>query len=189
MYLFRLVYYSRNAIKALGRPMAAEMKGIMSASNMNNPPAGITGALVFNDHYFAQILEGDRKSVTSTFCRIATDNRHTDIVILDAQPIERRGFDGWAMAYAGHSPDVDRIYLKYSTAIGFAPAKMTASALCNLIEDLVSTDSRIAMMPLIDEQGRAAMTDVTAKPTAAKPAVKKATKAAARAPEPASNRV
>lgn len=173
MYLFRLVYYSRNAIKGLGRPMAAEMKGIMGVSNMNNPPAGITGALVFNDHYFAQILEGDRKSVTKTFCRLVGDDRHSDIVILDAQPVDNRLFDGWAMAYAGHSTEVDRIYLKYSTAIGFAPSKMTASALCNLVADLVKTDSRIAMTPLIDEQGRAAKPESAAKP-------------AAKAPEPAS---
>lgn len=167
MYLFRLVYYSRNAIKDLGRPIAAEMKGIMSVSNMNNPPAGITGALVFNDHYFAQILEGDRKSVTSTFCRLVGDDRHTDIVILDAQPVDNRLFDGWAMAYAGHSPDVDRIYLKYSTAIGFAPSKMTADSLCNLVADLVQTDSRIAMTPLIDEQGRSPKPEAAPKPAAA----------------------
>lgn len=156
MYLFRLVYYSRNAIKQLGRPMAAEMKEIMNVSNLNNPSAGITGALVFNDQYFAQILEGDRKSVTSTFCRIATDNRHNEIVILDAHPAEHRLFDGWAMAFAGHSPEVDRIYLKYSTTIGFAPAKMTASALCNLVTDLVGTESRIAMTPLVDDDGSTA---------------------------------
>jgi hypothetical protein len=154
VYLFRLVYYSRNAIKELGQPVAAEMKAIMNVSNKNNPPAGITGALVFNDHYFAQILEGDRKSVTQKFCRIAADNRHSDIVILDAQPIESRVFDGWAMAYAGHSADVDRIYLKYSTSIGFAPAKMTATSLCNLVEDLVGTESRIAMTPLVEEDNR-----------------------------------
>ena len=62
MYLFRLSYYSRNAIKDLGRPVAAEVKQIMNISNLNNPAAGITGGLVFNDHYFAQVLEGDRKA-------------------------------------------------------------------------------------------------------------------------------
>lgn len=163
MYLFRLVYYSRNAIKDLGRPVAPEMKEIMKVSNLNNPPAGITGALVFSDHYFAQILEGDRKSVTNTFCRIATDERHNEIVILDAQPVENRLFDGWAMAYAGHSPDIDRIYLKYSTTIGFAPSKMTSDSLCNLICDLVRTESRIAMTPLVEDEGRPAKAEATAK--------------------------
>lgn len=164
--------------------MAAGMKGIINVSKMNNPPAGITGALVFNDHYFAQILEGDRKSVTRTFCRVVGDNRHTDIVILDAQPVEHRVFEGWAMAYAGHSVDVDRIYLKYSTATGFAPAKMTAASLCNLIEDLVRTDPRIAMTSLIGEQGRSpklAATPKQAARQAAGPAAKRAPAAVAQA--------
>lgn len=154
MYLFRLVYYSRNIIKDLARPMAAEVKAVMHSSNRNNPALGITGALLFNDQYFAQILEGDRKAVTSTFCRIAADQRHSDLVILEARPVSAREFDGWAMAYAGHSPEVDHLYLKYGTAIGFAPAKMDANALCGLIRDLVATDSRIAMTPLVDPTGR-----------------------------------
>lgn len=156
MYLFRLSYYSRNAIKDLGRPVAAEVKQIMNISNLNNPAAGITGGLVFNDHYFAQVLEGDRKAVTQTFCRVVSDERHNDIVILDAQPVENRLFDGWAMAYAGHSPEVDRIYLRYGTAIGFAPAKMTASSFVSLVRDLIETGSRIAMTPLVDDRGQAA---------------------------------
>ncbi|MGD1886265.1 MAG: BLUF domain-containing protein [Cohaesibacteraceae bacterium] len=157
-------YYSRNTIKELERPVAAEVKQIMHVSNLNNPAAGITGGLVFNAHYFAQILEGDRKAVTQTFCRIANDERHNDIVMLEAQPIDNRMFDGWAMAYAGHSPEVDRIYLRYGTAIGFAPSKMTASAFVMLVKDLVETGSRIAMTPLVDERGQAAATNATKQP-------------------------
>ncbi|MFK7792368.1 MAG: BLUF domain-containing protein [Devosiaceae bacterium] len=152
MYLFRLTYYSRNCIKSLGLPIAPEMKKIMQQSSANNPAAGITGGLVFNDHYFGQILEGDRKAVTNTFCRIANDTRHTDVVILNASPTESRVFDGWAMAYAGHSPEQDRIYLKYGTTIGFAPAKMGADAFLGLTKDLVESGSRIAMTPLVEDQ-------------------------------------
>lgn len=152
MYLFRLVYYSRNAIKALGTPMASEIKSIMATSNDNNPPAGITGALIFNDHYFAQVLEGDRKAVSQAFCRISGDKRHTDVCILDAKPIQARDFDGWAMAYAGHSIAVDQIYLRYGTAIGFAPSKMSADALVMLVKDIVATDSRIAIKPLVEAE-------------------------------------
>jgi hypothetical protein len=162
MYLFRLSYYSRNIIKELELPMAGEVKKIMHESSANNPAAGITGGLIFSDHYFAQVLEGDRKAVTRVFCKIAADKRHSELVILDAGPIAHRTFDGWAMAYAGHSPEVDRLYLKYGTAIGFAPAKMTADALVGLVSELVDTGSRIAMTPLVDEHGRAAMTEMGA---------------------------
>jgi hypothetical protein len=159
MYLFRLTYYSRNTIKDLSLPVGAEVKKIMQQSSVNNPAAGITGALVFNDHYFAQVLEGDRKSVTQAFCKIAVDARHSEIVILEAKPVSDRLFDGWAMAYAGHSPEVDRLYLKYGTTIGFAPAKMTADAFIGLVNDLVESGSRIAKTPLVedDEQQPAPM--------------------------------
>lgn len=151
MYLFRLTYYSRNAIKDLGLPVGVEVKKIMQQSSVNNPAAGITGALVFNDHYFAQVLEGDRKAVTQAFCKIAGDERHSEIVILEAKPVSDRLFDGWAMAYAGHSPEIDRLYLKYGTAIGFAPAKMTADAFVGLVNDLVESGSRIAKTPLVED--------------------------------------
>lgn len=151
MYLFRLTYYSRNTIKELGVPVGAEVKKIMQQSSGNNPAAGITGALVFNDHYFAQVLEGDRKAVSQFFCKIALDKRHSEVVILDAKPVTNRMFDGWAMAFAGHSPEVDRLYLRYGTTIGFAPAKMNADAFLGLISDLIQSSSRIAMTPLVED--------------------------------------
>jgi len=159
MYLFRLSYYSRNVIKELQLPMAPEVKKILQSSSANNPAAGITGGLIFSDHYFAQVLEGDRKAVTSLFCKVAADKRHSELVILDAKPISERMFEGWSMAYAGHSSEVDRIYLKYGTAIGFAPAKMTADAFIGLVQEIVDTGSRIAMTPLVDERGRASTPD------------------------------
>lgn len=159
MYLFRLSYYSRNVIKDLQLPMGVEVKKILQSSSANNPAAGITGGLIFSDHYFAQVLEGDRKSVTSLFCKITADERHSELVILDARPISQRMFDGWSMAYAGHSTEVDRIYLKYGTAIGFAPAKMTADAFVGLVQEIVDTGSRIAVAPLVDQRGRATTAD------------------------------
>ncbi|MCB1507250.1 MAG: BLUF domain-containing protein [Hyphomicrobiaceae bacterium] len=153
MYLFRLTYYSRNVIKSLDSSVGKEIKAILDASSRNNPPAGITGALIFNDQYFAQVLEGDRKSVTSTFTRIARDPRHSDIVILHARPIDMRAHDGWAMAYCGHSEIVDPLYLKYGTAIGFNPAKMTAENLEAFIGDLVKTEARVASSSPLEPAG------------------------------------
>ena len=122
MYLFRLVYYSRNIVKTLGQPVSSEIKSILNSAAKNNPSLGLTGALIFNDAYFAQVLEGDRKAVTATFCKIAGDPRHSDLVIMKAEPIEQRTFLRWSMAFAGHSDDIDPLYVKYGIAIGFNPA-------------------------------------------------------------------
>ena len=139
MYLFRLVYYSRNAVKSLGRPVLAEIKSILNNATRNNPSLGLTGALVFNDAYFAQVLEGDRKAVTSTFCKIAKDSRHSDLVIMKAEPIAQRAFLRWSMAFAGHSEEIDPLYVKYGIAIGFNPAKMTADNLLGFITEMVAS--------------------------------------------------
>ena len=135
MYLFRLIYYSRNAIPDSEAPQRAELKGIIEACRRNNPPLGVTGALLFNQTYFAQVLEGDRKAVTETFCRIANDPRHTDLVILEARPIERRRFADWSMAFVS-SAAAEEVHRRYCISSQFNPAKMTADSLLGFMEEL-----------------------------------------------------
>lgn len=144
MFLFRLVFYSRNRIPESGKSVVKEMRAILDATTRNNPPANLTGALIFNDQYFAQIMEGDRAAVTNRFCKIVNDPRHSAIVIVEAIPIEQRMFTDWSMAYAGHSDEIDRIYIKHSTTIGFNPRTMTPASLTGFIADLVRSDARVA---------------------------------------------
>lgn len=143
MFLFRLVYYSRNHVTKLQQSVAKEIRSILDACMRNNPPANITGALVFNDQYFAQILEGDRSAVTSMFCKIIKDPRHSEIVMLKAEPTNQRMFLDWSMAYAGHSESIDKIYMKHAVTIGLSPARMTAESLTSFIADLVTSDARV----------------------------------------------
>jgi hypothetical protein len=144
MFLFRLVFYSRNRITESGKSVAKEMRAILDASSRNNPPASLTGALIFNDQYFAQIMEGDRAAVTNRFCKIINDPRHSNLVIVEAKPIEQRMFTDWSMAYAGHSDEIDRIYIRHSVTIGFNPRAMTPGSLTAFIADLVKSDARVA---------------------------------------------
>ncbi|MCG8563118.1 MAG: BLUF domain-containing protein [Hyphomicrobiales bacterium] len=135
MYLFRLIYYSRNAIPESEAPQRAELKGIIEACRRNNPPLGVTGALLFNQTYFAQVLEGDRKAVTQTFCRIANDPRHTDLVILEARPIQRRRFANWSMGFVSASV-AEEVHRRYCISSQFNPTKMTADSLLGFMEEL-----------------------------------------------------
>ena len=56
MTLYRLVYYSANRIGSL--TAAAEVDRILEASRRNNQLVGVTGALMFSDGFFGQVLEG-----------------------------------------------------------------------------------------------------------------------------------
>ena len=101
----------------------------------------MSGALLFSDRYFGQILEGDRKAVTETFCRISRNPRHSDIVMLRALPIGQRTFVDWSMAFAGQSEVIESLYDKYSTFNQFNPAQMTAESLERFIEEPVASDA------------------------------------------------
>ena len=99
--LFRLVYHSRNAIVGLEEEVDASVRQILAASQRNNRSDGVTGALMFTDGLFAQILEGQRMQVERVFDRIQMDDRHTEVTLLSFDPVTRRDFPNWAMAYVG----------------------------------------------------------------------------------------
>lgn len=143
MYLFRLTYYSHNKLTGSGDELTEGLRSILVACRKNNPANGISGALLFSNRFFGQILEGDRKAVTETFCRISNDPRHSDIVILQAKPIEHRRFDDWAMTVAGNSELSEKLYNRFSTYNEFNPAKMSAESLEALIEALAGSELQI----------------------------------------------
>ena len=96
--LFRIVYCSRNA--ACGDLNQAELEQILAASRRNNARDGVSGALLHSSGIFAQVLEGPFDSVQEAFERIQVDQRHNDIIVLQADQVDSRSFGDWAMASA-----------------------------------------------------------------------------------------
>ncbi|WP_181706046.1 BLUF domain-containing protein [Chthonobacter rhizosphaerae] len=136
MYLHRLVYYSENKIRDLGLPLAKELKAIVLSGQKNNPAAGITGVLAFNDQYFVGVIEGDRRRLSSLLMRIARDKRAANLTVLSAGEIDERRFDDWTSVYAGHSETVDRLYLRFGLTQGLDPGRMSADSLFALLDAL-----------------------------------------------------
>ena len=98
--LFRLVYCSRNTISADQSSFVAEIAEILAVSRANNARDGVTGALLYSDGCFAQVLEGELDMVQRTFERIQRDTRHGDVIVLEARRVEARMFGMWDMALA-----------------------------------------------------------------------------------------
>ncbi len=73
---------------------------ILATAEKFNFEYGITGCLVFYNHHFIQILEGDEKFVKTTFSKIKGDSRHTSVQILSEGTKESRFFADWNMAYS-----------------------------------------------------------------------------------------
>ena len=99
--LHRVLYCSRNLIPGAPEAVAADIGSILAASRRNNARDGITGGLLFSAGCFAQVLEGPLDAVESAFERIQCDERHSDVTVLQSEPIAARDFPDWSMAFAG----------------------------------------------------------------------------------------
>ena len=99
--LYRVLYCSRNRIAGDTDTVTAQITSILAASRENNAREDITGGLLFSTGCFAQVLEGSSAAVQETFERIQCDDRHNDVILLEAGPINERAFPDWSMAFTG----------------------------------------------------------------------------------------
>jgi Sensors of blue-light using FAD len=99
--LYSLAYFSRNAIAGSPDDVRGAIASILGAARRNNPLRNVTGALLYSDGCFAQVLEGRREDVENIFEIIQCDGRHADVTIMHLHPVEERSFPAWSMAFAG----------------------------------------------------------------------------------------
>jgi hypothetical protein len=142
--LYRLVYYSRNAIAGGPGVLSAEIKSILAKSQANNARVGVTGALMFNAGCFAQVLEGPRDHVEAVFERIQQDDRHGEVSLLAFDPTPARAFETWSMGFVGASPQDSAHYGDLAKESGFDPAQMTGEALFETLHRLALEEERAA---------------------------------------------
>lgn len=88
--LFRLVYCSRSMLDPA--TAEADIRDILAVARRRNQLDGLSGALLFTTHAFAQVLEGPQAAVEATFERIQYDPRHRDSQVIEAGPIAAREF-------------------------------------------------------------------------------------------------
>ena len=134
--LHRLVYCSRNAIADAHDDVEREVEHILTASRRNNPRDGVTGALLYSEGCFAQVLEGPLAAVERTFERIQCDFRHADVVVLESRRADARMFGDWSMAYGGAlgAQAAARLGLKRAFT---EPGSLAAEAVMTQLRDVV----------------------------------------------------
>ena len=93
--LFELIYRSE------ADPNVADddLLNILSTARDFNGQNDITGCLLYNDHHFVQILEGEFSMLNELYGRIRKDNRHKNVITLHMKEIETRCFPDWKMAF------------------------------------------------------------------------------------------
>jgi len=115
----QLVYLSR-ATSYVDR---AELCSIADDSARRNRKNGITGALIYCNGYFLQVLEGPSDIVTALYNKIGHDARHCDVVLLRQTFDFARLFPDWNMAslHEEHMmPDLVKRAVDFVNTVGAA---------------------------------------------------------------------
>ena len=143
--LYRLVYYSRNAIMGLEEEVRAAVDQILATSQRNNARVGVTGALMFTDGLFAQVLEGQREAVEAVFERIQLDERHGEVRLLSFGPADVRVFPSWAMAYVGQTVEGMAKFGNYGAASGFDYVAADGDEITSQLRALLMDEERLLL--------------------------------------------
>jgi len=75
------------------------LEAILTDARTGNEARDVTGALVYVDGVFFQIIEGDKDVVHKLMASIASDSRHHSVKIFYDAEVAARAFESWSMAY------------------------------------------------------------------------------------------
>jgi hypothetical protein len=142
MIIVRLTYYSRNRIDRSLGSAHDRIHDILIESVTNNRRDDITGALIHDDRWFAQALEGPETIVSATFERILRDDRHSDVRLIKMQPVPERRFAAWWMACVARGDDNADLFRHHCESECFDPRLMRPDRLGDLIEAVVARTLR-----------------------------------------------
>lgn len=136
--LHTLAYFSQNAV--CSADPATEIEQILAVARVENPKREVTGALLYSDGYFAQVLEGRYEEVKAVFSAIERDPRHHNITVLYFKPAAGRNFGAWSMAYAG-APDETAVRLDIKGVLsspGEIVGERAGEALVSVLHGLIT---------------------------------------------------
>jgi hypothetical protein len=130
--ILRLTYVSRyNTSNA-----NIEVARILEQAQRNNKRDGITGALVLNENYFLQSIEGSRPIINDLLRKLVKDNRHFSFQIIECREIEQRRWNKWSMKYLTPSEQNKEYLLRFSAGTDFNPYLMSTFQIMMLIDSL-----------------------------------------------------
>ena len=90
--MLQIIYASRPSDYS-----APNLLNILVTARQFNTLHAITGALIYRDDLFLQMLEGDSVTVRKIMKRIQADDRHCEVNVLSERSIPSRTFANWTM--------------------------------------------------------------------------------------------
>jgi hypothetical protein len=77
-----------------------QLDDLLVTCRRHNEACGVTGALLYQDGNFIQVIEGEQGVVEDLYDHIAMDPRHRKVILLVRGTTEKRQFDRWSMAFS-----------------------------------------------------------------------------------------
>ncbi len=90
------IMYSSQATQPM---TVAGLEEILADARAGNQARNVTGALVYVDGVFFQLIEGDKDVVRKLMASIASDKRHHSVKVFHEIEVDVRAFEHWSMAY------------------------------------------------------------------------------------------
>jgi hypothetical protein len=81
-----------------------DLQELLDHSRRKNAANGITGALIYAEGTFLQILEGDKFLLQDLMTKIRRDVRHESVFVLRESEVPKAMFSSWKMAYVSATP-------------------------------------------------------------------------------------
>lgn len=98
---YQTIYSSESTL-----PMQTDdLEALLVEARSRNTRQGISGALIYTDGIFLQVVEGEREKVDSLMANIKRDNRHRNVTILREGEVAAAEFKDWGMAYVSATPE------------------------------------------------------------------------------------
>ena len=91
--------YISNSVLLPGMEQREQFAQILETSRLKNSALDVTGALLFHDERWLQVLEGQRCAVEELFETIRRDPRHDRVTHQGTHPASKRYFADWSMAF------------------------------------------------------------------------------------------
>lgn len=110
--LISLTFIGKNTEKDNG----VELTRILEQWRRNNEKSDVTSALVINDHYMIQNIEGSRPIVNEVLVKLTNEYPYLSAHIIGVEEIEARRWDGFLIKYLTSSAQDEEYALKSLSA-------------------------------------------------------------------------
>lgn len=129
--ILSLTYIGKNSDSNNG----IELARLLEQWRRNNEKSGVTSALVVNDNYFIQNIEGPRPLINEILVKLINEYSHLGPHLSMVEEVEVRRWDGFLLKYLTSSVEDEEYTLKsFSAGADFNPYLMKSNQITSFLK-------------------------------------------------------